>query len=399
MRSGWKWLNQGLHSQIDPYGEYGQHSTNYHRLMLQVVLWVNALMHAQESIRFWPHQTMEAIVRSIHWLLAILDFDTGRVPNLGANDGAYIFPLTIYPFADYRPVLNAAARVFLEYDLPHGRWDEMGLWFGIPLEHKRYVNLPRYLGDQLYGKDSWAYLRAAQFNNRPSHADQLHVDLWWHGLNVAQDAGTYLYNADPPWDNGLTSALVHNTVTVNHRDQFTRAGRFLYLDWFNAFLHGNLAVDPTVLQRLQGRHWGYWRQGVRHERTVTAYADGHWQVLDELLPLRLPWAKRPIIFRLQWLLPDWEWQTGSGETGFELRMKTPHGWMTLSLSDRKNIDHDESGVTIVRAGKLVFGSGPVDPIRGWVSPTYAVKIPALSLAMETRPVNDVQFNSEFTFPI
>ena len=40
---GWKWLNEGLRSQIDSYGEYAQHSTNYHRLMLQVVLWTNQL--------------------------------------------------------------------------------------------------------------------------------------------------------------------------------------------------------------------------------------------------------------------------------------------------------------------------------------------------------------------
>ena len=35
--------------------------------------------------------------------------------------------------------------------------------------------------------------------------DQLHLDLWWRGLNIAQDAGTYLYNADPPWDNPLVT--------------------------------------------------------------------------------------------------------------------------------------------------------------------------------------------------
>ncbi len=101
----------------------------------------------------------------------------------------------------------------------------------------------------------------------PSHADQLHVDLWWRSLNVAQDAGTYLYNADPPWDNNLTTAQVHNTVTVNGRDQFTRAGRFLYLDWFNAYRRGILEADPAILQRTRGRHWGYWRMGVRHART------------------------------------------------------------------------------------------------------------------------------------
>ena len=274
----------------------------------------------------WPRQTNEAIVRSIHWLLAILDSDSGRTPNLGANDGAYLFPLTVCPFADYRPVLNAAARAFLDYDLPRGPWDELALWFGVPLENRKYVQLPRYLGDQLYGKDSWAYLRTAQFTSRPSHADQLHVDLWWRSLNVAQDAGTYLYNADPPWDNRLTAAQVHNTVTVNGRDQFTRAGRFLYLDWFNAYRRGNLEADPAILQRIRGRHWGYWRMGVRHARTVTAYADGHWQVRDEMLPLRMPWDKRPITYRLHWLLPDWEWEARLARIGVRNSSKIA-AWM------------------------------------------------------------------------
>jgi hypothetical protein len=403
---GWKWLNEGLRSQIDSYGEYAQHSTNYHRLMLQVVLWTNSLMRGNEFIHYFPRQTNEAIVRSIHWLLAILDSDSGRTPNLGANDGAYLFPLTVCPFADYRPVLNAAARAFLDYDLPRGPWDELALWFGVPLENPKYVQLPRYLGDQLYGKDSWAYLRTAQFTSRPSHADQLHVDLWWRSLNVAQDAGTYLYNADPPWDNRLTAAQVHNTVTVNGRDQFTRAGRFLYLDWFNAYRRGSLEADPTILQRTRGRHWGYWRTGVRHARTVTAYADGHWQVIDDMLPLRMPWEKRPITYRLHWLLPDWEWEARILVSVFEIRLKSPHGWTTLTICDASRKTNAESRFTLFRAGEPVYASGPGGPepqaeavIRGWASPTYGVKVPALSLAFETKSANDVQFMSEFVFPL
>ena len=405
-RLGWKWVNEGLHSQIDSYGEYAQHSTNYHRLMLQVVLWTNYLIRNIDFGRYWPRQTKEAIVRSTHWLLAILDSDSGRTPNLGANDGAYLFPLTVCPFADYRPVLHAVARAFLDYDLPHGPWDELALWFGVPLENPKYVQLPRYLGDQLYGKDSWVYLRTAQFTTRPSHADQLHVDLWWRSLNVAQDAGTYLYNADPPWDNRLTAAQIHNTVTVNGRDQFTRAGRFLYLDWFNAYRRGSLEADPAILQRTRGRHWGYWRMGVRHARTVTAYADGHWHVRDEMLPLRMPWDKKPITYRLHWLLPDWAWEASMRESVFEIRLDSQYGQVTLAISAGSQMMNNESWVTLIRAGEMVFNSGhgwsesqPESTIRGWVSPTYGIKVPALSLAIESKSANDVQFTSEFIFPI
>ena len=65
---------------------------------------------------------------------------------------------------------------------------------------------------------------------------------------------------------------------------------------------------------------------------------------------------------------------------------------------------NESRITLFRAGELVYPSGPVGPesqtemIRGWVSPTYGVKVPALSLAIETKSAIDVQFTSEFYFP-
>jgi hypothetical protein len=403
---GWEWLTRGLQEQIDGYGEYAQHSTNYHRLMLQVVLWTNALVkndfaehpHGVGRSYRWPRQTNEAIVRSIHWLLALLDSDSGHVPNLGANDGAYIFPLTTCSFDDYRPVLYTAARAFLGYDLPRGPWDELSLWFGVPLENRKYVQLPRYLGDQLYGKDSWASLRTAQFATRPSHADQLHIDLWWRGLNVAQDAGTYLYNADPPWDNSLTTALVHNTVTANGRDQMTRAGRFLYLDWVNAYRRGGLEADPAILQRARGRYRDY-RRGYCHTRLVTVFTDEHWRIEDDLMRLRwLPssFTRHPSVFRLHWLLPDWEWEIENSELGMVLRLASPYGPVALTIHYSPLTIH--SAISLARAGELLTGSASPDPIRGWVSPTYGVKVPALSLAIETRSADDVQFVSEFVFP-
>ena len=391
---GWKWLNRGFQAQIDGYGEYSQHSTNYHRLMLQVALWVRALTTKDTKLhKGFPRKTVDRLTAATHWLYALLDPASGCVPNLGANDGAYIFPLTISPFADYRPVMQAAAQAFLDYQLPRGVWDEMSLWFGVPLESKKYLRTERYLGDHLYAKNSWAYLRTAQFTSRPSHADQLHLDLWWRGLNVAQDAGTYLYNAPAPWDNSLTTALVHNTVTVNGCDQMTRAGRFLYLDWVNAYRQDSISANEHILQRVSARHRGYQRLGVRHERVITVYADERWQVEDEMLILRR--LRKPLTFRLNWLLSDWEWKIEIREPVFEIRLKSPLGWVTLRVTPFSTLD---SRISLVRAGKLIYGEGSFSPVMGWVSPTYGVRIPVLSFAVEAASVETVKFTSEFTFP-
>ncbi len=82
--------------------------------------------------------------------------------------------------------------------------------------------------------NSWGSVRAVKYQDRPAQADQLHVELWWQGINIACDPGTYRYTAPPPWNNGLARTGVHNTVMVDGQEQMIRAGRFLWLDWAQA---------------------------------------------------------------------------------------------------------------------------------------------------------------------
>ena len=319
----------------------------------------------------------------------MLDPASGRAPNLGANDGALILPLSVTPFNDFRPTVQAAARAFLRFQMPSGAWDELSLWLGLDAKDKSYEsNL--YLADHLHGRNSWAYLRAGGFRSRLGHMDQLHLDLWWRGLNVAQDAGTYLYNADPPWDNPLVSSRVHNTVTVDGRDQMTRGGRFMTLDWFPAYSKSVVSTDESVLGQVTAYHEGY--PGIRHERTVTVYADERWVVEDKLI------SEEPHIYRLHWLLPDWEWIAENREQEVELSLQSPYGKVVLILQTRPQIPSLYSLISIVRAGELVHGAGEALPYEGWVSPTYGTKNPALSLAFEVQSEGTTQFTTEFIFP-
>jgi hypothetical protein len=48
---GWKWLEWAFRKQISKDGSYVQHSTNYHRLMLQVALWVWTLANLSPARR------------------------------------------------------------------------------------------------------------------------------------------------------------------------------------------------------------------------------------------------------------------------------------------------------------------------------------------------------------
>jgi len=385
-RDGCKWLDWCFTRQIDTRGEYVQHSSNYHRLMLHTALWLHTIQDS--SAPAISTLARQKLTLASHWLLQRLDPASGGLPNLGANDGALILPHSSCDFDDYRPLAQAAARAFLGCRLPPGPWDELSLWLNLPLTPEQAL-VPALPANRLHASHSWADLRAVNYTSRPSHADQLHLDLWWRGLNLARDAGTFFYNAPPPWDNQLTSALVHNTITVNALDQMTRAGRFLYLDWPAAELQP-LETGPHFLMRQRASSQAYARLGLRHQRTVTVFNDQRWLVQDDLKNT----SARSRTCRLHWLLPDWEWKLDQAEKTLTLALNSPHGWLTLAVSSTLPLHR----AGLLRAGDLLTGQALLSPVFGWHSSTYSVKVPALSLAIEVQSTSDFTLTTEFTFP-
>jgi hypothetical protein len=424
---GSRWFNQALQTQISSGGTYIQQSTNYHRLMLQIALWVYSIDGS------FPERTQERLSAATLWLLALVDPETGRVPNLGHNDGTNLQPLASCSFHDYRPVLQAAALAFLgeRYFVP-GVWDELSLWLDIKdrepqnsvdqnkrpnsMEIKSFPDSHVML--QNPANESWAFYRVSQYHARPAHADQLHLDLWWRGHNLAQDAGTYLYNSPPPWDNSLAQTGIHNTVTIDGLDQMTRAGRFLWLDWAQAkILQQNTAQDGKSIEVI-AQHDGYRQKGLIHRRIVTSDFTGKWLIEDHILPQgnqdfqpggkdkntgSSPATKRIYRARLHWLLPDWSWELDEIEDKYrkEIRLRSPQGWINLQIGIEPATQEDSAQqpiLQLIRAGESLLDSDPLSPTSGWVSPTYGYKIPALSLAIVMESPLPIVFRSQWDFP-
>ncbi|HSV86898.1 MAG TPA: heparinase II/III-family protein, partial [Levilinea sp.] len=367
-------------------GEYVQHSTNYHRLVLQAALWAQAA--ARLAGDSFPAATLQRLGAATRWLYTHYDPLSGRVANLGHNDGAYILPLTAGGFGDYRPVLQAAAIAFLERAaLPVGPWDELSRWLGLPVPRQpqtlsRLGAMPNRLGD---GR-SWAMLRAVHFHQRPAHADQLHVDLWWQGYNVALDAGTYAYNAPPPWDNRLASTLVHNTIHIDGQDQMQRAGRFLWLNWAQARVIDNGPNQVTC------EHNGYAHYGVLHRRTLARLDTYRWRINDVLLPVD-PAHPTTHTAHLHWLLPDWQWTL----EGYTITLTGPPGRMLVALALAEQEGFSTSTLHLVRCGNALFGSPQAQPIQGWYAPCYGQKLPALSFSMTTHAQLPLHLSTHWTF--
>jgi hypothetical protein len=78
---GWGWLISALRSQISPDGAYTQHSTNYHRLMLQAALWAFRVHDHAFPDMLIPSDVTSLLASSTSWLWKLADPETGRVSN------------------------------------------------------------------------------------------------------------------------------------------------------------------------------------------------------------------------------------------------------------------------------------------------------------------------------
>ena len=364
--------------QITPEGLHLQYSFSYQRMVIHLLLWVLRLakIHGLEL----PAEVSQRASAALSFLRAVIDPVSGGAPNFGANDGTLLFPLSACDYGDYRPLLQLGAAVLGQPGLPPGVWDESALWFGVSLSpvlapidksalDEPAISAPAATGFYRLGNSqSWAFVHASRYERRPFQADQLHVDLWHRGVNLACDPGTYLYNGAPPWDNALSRTPVHNTVTIDGQDQMRRAGRFLWVDWSSA--SGRLLNSSEKgLQMFEGEHDGYRRLAAIHHRTVRFLIEGCWVVIDDVR------GAGEHETRLHWLFPDLPISRVSGDpfqVSFVLN-ETPVSWNVLSSAPGK--------ATLIRAGKSLSNDPQPDDIRtlGWNSPTYGELRPSIAL--------------------
>jgi len=359
---GKRLLEEETAKQIFLDGSYAMYSINYHRFILHIYLYAIRLGEINQLP--FTNYIKTSISNSINYLSNLIDPSTGQMPVYGSNDGALVLPLNNCDFTDYRPLLQLGSvittgkRMFEE-----GEWDEDVFWLcggGFTAKdskkeergNKPSVSFPDGGTYIIRSTNSRTIIRCTDYRSRPSHADQLHLDLWIHGHNIACDAGTYLYSGEGIWRNGLAHTSAHNTVTVDGKEQMSMASRFTWTDW----------AKGKVLQHnenlWQGEHDGY--KPVRHKRTVMALEGDRWLVIDNLD------SSESHQYTLHWLLSD------------------------APFTENKNSIHlkYESSTYKIQTGLLEgeakFSTVRADPnsTHGWRSRYYGHKEPAISLLLE-----------------
>jgi hypothetical protein len=289
-----KWLRRGrevlereCRRQLYDDGSYVQQSMNYHRVMLHDCLWALRLAELNKAPLSTGLQTR--VAEAGQFMFQMLDLASGNVPNYGYNDGALVFPLSTCDYRDFRPTVQAALyQATGAPALPHGSWDEMLLWLwgddalaetpsAIEPSSRRFDSGGYYT---LRGQDSWCMVRCHSYCDRPAHVDMLHLDLWYRGVNILGDSGTFRYYApdDRVMERYFKDFSAHNTVEIDDRGPLDLLARWVWLPWPRAqcLRHEH--------NRWQGEHYAYDRSpwDVVHRRSVEMYDDDTWVVRDEL---------------------------------------------------------------------------------------------------------------------
>lgn len=247
-----RWRQQGrstlerlILEQFAVDGSYVQHSFVYQRIALRACLLAAQAARRLEDAKL-DDRAEDALSFGVGFLRELMVApDKGRLPNYGANDGANALALSEAEYLDFRPIIQVGTALLDEQrEFDAGPWDEELLWLGIRTEglsaveerESEFVALSGGYARLTAGRFS-LFIRVPNYTDgRPGQADALHVDVWFAGMPIALDSGTYSYNDAQGWYKHFKSTAAHNTIVIEERDQMPLASRFLYTDWTRAEL-------------------------------------------------------------------------------------------------------------------------------------------------------------------
>lgn len=341
------WKSAGKHlfeneivSQIASDGTYLQFSTNYHRLVIQLMTWGIRLSELNEA-----RMCNEVYARaraSLIFLRACQTNVNGQLPNYGHNDGALFFPLSECGFRDFRPQMAALATV-LGNDLNYqtGKWLEESRWLVGNCRKPLTKISPRSLSTFLKGgyhiirnSGTLTFLRCGKYLSRPFQADNNHLDIWINGRNILRDSGTWLYNTDEESTRYFSGTRGHNTIMIGDFDQMQKQHRFIWTHWIRKATgkSGSTGNEYWLEAEFEGfRHVG---KGIVHKRRVVKKAGRLYWVIEDYvqnvpkgMPIRQLWH------------PDEAFEndfkiTATDERGNDISMTIESGWYSEAYGER-----------------------------------------------------------------
>ncbi|UUS65269.1 MULTISPECIES: heparinase II/III family protein [unclassified Acinetobacter] len=300
---GRKWLENRASKLIMADGGFSQYSVNYHRVMLDSYC-LSEIIRRKLKLPEFSASMYSQLHKAADWLF-VLTQENGDVPNLGANDGAKLLPVSKTDYRDFRPSVQLASTLFAgqSYYTEAGSYDQPLTFFGLDKIHQTAFVSPN---KNKFFKSSG--LISAEHNNffiafklpvfkfRPSQCDALHLDVWCNGQNTLRDGGTYSYNSTADDLDYFSGPASHNTVQFDGHLQMPRLSRFLFGAWLKPL---NLAYSEDKFSCGYADFWG-----CQHQRQVSLH---HKEiiVIDSVLGF-----KESAVLR--WRLQPGSWELNGG---------------------------------------------------------------------------------------
>ena len=294
-RVGKRYLEEELEFQVFEDGSFLQYSHNYHRVMVQLFTWMIKLSELNNDKL--SDIVYTKATKTLEFLLNQQDSITGQLPNYGMNDGALFFPLNSNNYRDFRPQLQALANV-LGIEIYKENFED-SWWYtkGNSLKDNsdstdsnitsiKQNEIIKYDVGGFYGfreKETLTTLRCGNYKTRPAQADALNIDIWYNGVNVIFDPGTYKYNTESKYINFYHGTSGHNTISIGNHSQMLKGGRFLWYYWTKAFDVKVKQTEHTF--EFEGKIEGFVELGknIIHCRKVIKYKSiNKWKVIDTI---------------------------------------------------------------------------------------------------------------------
>lgn len=301
-KHGKEWLNfavkefcRELRLQILPCGMSYEGSTNYNRLMLELIMPCVVLLRRNGLV---VPSDIIARLRSMFDFINNLTMPDGEMPIIGDQDNGRCLPWGVEGINDYTYLMGIGAAFFREKCWPKA---EYNIYAAISSEIDRETfdrlgNAPQSQSSTLYRDAGLCLIRKDDdyllmnvdnqgfyMDDRPgsghSHSDWLSFVLAIGGQQFFIDPGTYVYSSDPKNRNLFRSTRMHNTIEIDGKSQadipekelwfLPRVGRTIVTKWKNTAKEVMIEANHNGYQRLSSpvEH----QRSVRYDKEVRIY--------------------------------------------------------------------------------------------------------------------------------
>lgn len=293
---GKHWFEEEILYQVYEDGTFLQFSHNYHRVLIQLMTWGFYLAEANKE--YFDDKVYIRAKRSLNYLEECQAGKNGELPNYGANDGALFFKLNDENYRNYTPQLNALKYYLYKEGINRkdaylNEKQEDVFWYKENIKKENYLPILNLISEEaiksfteggiytIKENDSFTFIKCAHYKDRPSQADNLHIDIWYKGENILRDAGSYKYNTDNEIVRYFAGTKGHNTVMLGDNDQMLKGPRFIWLNW-SKVKKVNLSEDENYYifegEITAFQHLG---KGITHKRIVKKHKNQPiWEIED-----------------------------------------------------------------------------------------------------------------------